>query len=459
MWHDEAFTAWISRRAPNEIVATLRQDSGPPLFYLLERPFALASTTAASDPLLRLLSLAASLALFAAAVTLPRGEARGWWIALCSGFALVNLYAAEARAYALLALACLAVFVGGLVARETPRNLAALFAAAAAALWLHYLALFAVGAAFLLAAAARRVRAALVLAISGATFVPWLPVLAGQPAAALSWVREKPLETALGFLSALGGMGRIPAPFGTAPPRAALFATALVGAFLVVVLARASRADASVRAASLFVLLTLGLAFGASLGRPIAFAGRSELVVLPVWMWGLAKAAPGRLAARRGAGLAAGLGLAASLLVSLGSHPLSASGAAVGRVAKLSRGNDVLLAGPGFYLPALLASERGVLPARVAAIPSGDAAHPGWFVATPFGPAEESALERAMTEVGSAGRMFLLLPPEQDTPGIMRVLFSRGTVRELARQKDGVLLVWSPGTSAASDQTGSRRAS
>jgi hypothetical protein len=420
------------------------------LFYLLERPFALGAATPARDPLLRLLPLAASLALFAAARSLPRGEARAWWIALCSGFTLVNLYAAEARAYALLALACLGVFLFGVVARETAGNLAALFAAAAAALWLHYLAIFAVAAGLLLAVSTRRFRAALVLGVAGATFAAWLPVLAGQPAAALSWVREKPVETVLGFFSALGGMGRVSAPFGTSPPRVALLATALVGAALAVVVARASRGDSSVRAAALFVLVTLGLAFGASVMRPIAFAGRSEMAVLSVWMWGVAKAAPGRRAARVAAGLAAGLGLAASLLVSAGPHPRSVADAAVARVGKLSRPGDVLLAGPGFYLPALLAAERGDLPARVAAIPPEDAAHPGWFVATPFGPAEESVLERAMSEAGPGARVFVLLPPAQDTPGIMRALSSRGIVRELARQKDGVLLVWSASATPSS---------
>jgi hypothetical protein len=428
------------------------------LFYLLERPFALAAAAPARDPLLRLLSLAASLALFAAAGSLPRGESRAWWIALCSGFALVNLYAAEARAYALLALACLGVFLFGIVARETAGNLAALFAAAAAALWLHYLAIFAVAAGLLLALASRRLRAALVLGAAGLTFVPWLPILAGQPPAALSWLHETPLETALGFFSALGGTGRVPAPFGPSTPRGVLLGTALVGAFLVVVLARASRGDPSVRAAALFVLVTLGLAFGASAVRPIAFAGRSEMAVLPVWMWALSKAAPERWAARVGAGLAASLGLATSLLVSAGPHPRSVADAAIARVGKLSRTGDALLAGPGFYLPALLAAERGNLAARVAAIPPGDAAHPGWFVATPFGPAEESALERAMADAGPGGRVFLLLPPAQDTPGIMRVLFSRGTVRELARQTDGVLLVWSP-TPAEAPPPASPRAS
>ena len=444
LWHDEAFTAWISRRSPSDLLAALRQDSGPPLFYFLERPFALAAASSASDPLLRLLPLAASLALFAAAGSLPRGEARGWWVTLCSGFALVNLYAAEARAYALLALACLGIFLFGVVARETARNLAALFAAAAAALWLHYLAIFAVAAGLLLAIAGRRVRAAIVLLASGATFVVWLPVLAGQPTAALSWVREKPLETALGFFSALGGMGRIPAPFGPAPPRAALFATALVGAFLVVVLARASRVDPSVRAASLFALATLGLAFAASFGRPIAFAGRSEMAVLPVWMWGLAKAAPGRFSARFGAGLAAGLGLAATIALAAGPHPRPTAAVAVERVSRLARPGDAVLAGPGLYLPALLEADRGRLGARVDAFPAGDAAHPGWFTPSAPGPVEEAQLRAQMQALPAGRRLWLLLPPSHDSAGVMRVLSSAGSVRELARQNDAVLLVWSP---------------
>jgi hypothetical protein len=375
---------------------------------------------------------------------LPRGEARGWWIALCSSFTLVNAYAAEARAYALLALACLGIFLFGVVARETARNLAALFTAAAAALWLHYLAIFAVAAGLLLAIAGRRVRAAIVLVVAGATFAPWLSVLAGQPVAALSWVREKPLETALGFFSALGGMGRVPPPFGLAPPRSALLATALIGAFLFVVVARASRGDPAVRAASLFALVTLGLAFAASIGRPIAFAGRSEMAVLPVWMWGLAKAAPQRFAVRAGAGLAAGLGLAATIALSAGPHSRPTAAVAVERVSRLARPGDAVLAGPGLYLPALLEADRGRLGARVDAFPAGDASHPGWFTPSAPGPAEEAQLRAEMQAIAPGRRLWLLLPPSHDSAGVMRVLSSAGTVRELARQNDAVLLVWSP---------------
>jgi hypothetical protein len=449
LWHDEAFTAWIARRSPSDLVAAMREDSGPPLFYVLERPFALAASTPARDPLLRLLPLVASLALFACAGSLPRGESRAWWIVLCSGFALVNLYAAEARTYAMLALACLGVFLLGVLARETAGKLLALFLVAAAALWLHYLAFFAVGMGLILALASGRVRSALVLAAAGAAFLPWFPILLGQPAAAMSWVRETPSDTVVGFFSALGGMGRVPAPFGAAPPRIALLATAAVGAAMVVVLAGVSRNEPSVRAALLFVAGTLGLAGIASLWRPIAFAGRSELAVLPVWMWGIARALPGRRAVRIGATISAALGFLASLSFAAGPHPRSTAATAVARVSHLARPGDLVLAGPGLYLPALLDADRGLLTARVMSLPAGDASHPGWFASAAPGPGDAADLRAAMGEVPAGARLWLLIPASQDSPEVMRVLSSTGTVRELVRQADAVMLVWSPASEGA----------
>ena len=397
--------------------------------------------------MLRLLPLAASLALFAAAGSLPRGESRGWWIALCSGFALVNLYAAEARAYALLALACLGIFLFGAVARETPRNLAALFAAAAAALWLHYLAIFAVAAG--LAPGASRAagfapRSSCVVA--GATFVPWLPVLARQPVGgSVLGPREAVRDGASVSSPPSAEWDAFPLPSELAPPRSALLATALVGALLVVVLARASRGDPSVRAASLFALVTLGLAFAASIGRPIAFAGRSEMAVLPVWMWGLAKAAPQTVgrprrsgprrgprsrgddrSRRRAASPADGRG---------GGRARGPPRAARRRGARRTR----LSTCPRCSRPTADGSRLGSTRSRPATRPI-----PGWFTPSAPGPAEEAQLRAEMQAISPGRRLWLLLPPSHDSAGVMRVLSSAGTVRELARQNDAVLLVWSP---------------
>ncbi len=425
------------------MVDALRSDSGPPLFYALEGPFARTDRAASRDFLLRLIPFAAALALFAAARTLPPGAARSWWIALCAGDALVNLYAAEARAYALLALAILAVFLLATRGGESPPRLAGLFLAAAAALWLHYLALLAVAAALALALSERRLRSALAIAAAFAAFAPWGPILARQPAEAMAWLREPPARALPGFLSALGGVGRIPSPFGAQPPLAGA-AAALVGILLVALLVPAAREDRAVRSALVFVLLVVALALAASLWRPIAFAGRSEMAVLPVWLWAVARAAPGRRAIGLAAGAAAVLGSIATVLVAFGPHPRSTPAAAVGSVARLARAGDTLAAGPGFLLPALVAADRGLLPARVVAFPESDAPHPGWFIAVAPGIAEEASLRRCMAGIAPGSRLYVLLPPSHDTPGVLRVLSERGTVREMVRQPDAVLLVWTP---------------
>jgi catechol 2,3-dioxygenase-like lactoylglutathione lyase family enzyme len=109
----------------------------------------------------------------------------------------------------------------------------------------------------------------------------------------------------------------------------------------------------------------------------------------------------------------------------------------------MTHDGDAVIAGPGFYLPARLAADRGDLRAAVSALPAGDADHPGWFVAALPGPDEEREVARTMDALPPGGRLFLLIPPPHQTPGIMRTLFSRGTVREIVRQPDAVLLLWS----------------
>jgi hypothetical protein len=444
LWHDEQYTAWVSRLPTIRLVQELQRDSGPPLFYLFERPFARAANVPASDPLIRVLPFLAGLALFCAARSLPRGSPRRWWIAVCASFTLVNLYAAEARAYEPLSLACLGIFLFSTSGAEHPRRLAALFAVASAALWLHYLGLFAVGAALCLAAGHGRRRSALALAAALAAFAPWAPVLLAQPRGATAWLLDPPASAARGFLSALGGVGRIPAPFGPTPPPGLFGAGLVAGGAMLLLLASAARRDPAVALALADAALVLAFAVAVSLWRPAAFAGRSEMAVLPVWMWAVARAAPASRALRAAAAAACALGLLSTLFIAAGPHPRPTPGAAVASVGRLARSSDVVLAGPGFLLPARLAEDRGLLAARVEALPPGDAAHPGWFIAVPPGADEEASLARRMESMAPGTRLFLLLPPSHDTPGTMRVLSSRGTVRELVRQPDGVLLVWSP---------------
>lgn len=425
-----------------DLVRALGSDSGPPLFYLLEGPFARAADAPGRDGLVRVLAFLASLALFPVARTLPRTGARGWWIALVSGFALVNLYAAEARAYSLLSLLCLAIFLLGLGGEEKPRRLAALAAAAAAALWIHYLALVAVAAALLLALSRRRMRSALALAAGLLAFAPWVPVLLAQPAGAMAWLNDPPARALPGFLSALGGVGRIPAPFGLPIPAGVFGASLIAGAALLVLVLPATREDPQTRLAVEFVVLVLALAVTASFWRPIAFAGRSEMAALAVWMWAVARAAPGRRFVQATAATAAVLGLASTLWIVAGPHPRSTASSAVDALSRLARPGDVVLAGPGFYLPALLSADRGRLPARITALPAGDGPHPGWFIARPLTDADVRDALRLAEALPAGTRLFLLLPPAYSARALMDPLGERGVLRELARQNDGVLTVW-----------------
>jgi hypothetical protein len=363
LWHDERYTAWISRRSPAEIVEALRLDSGPPAFYLLEKLSGAAAAPASRGWALRGVSFAAALLLIAAIGASLRGRERALGVSLAACFALLNLYAAEARPYALLALLAFCVFRLSQSGRETPARLFLLAAAGAAALYTHYLALFAVAAAAGAALYAKRPRSAAACAVALPLFAPWMPVLLAQPREAMAWLREPLGATLAGFASALGGVGRVPSPFGAAPPGALAVAGGVAGIALLGAAAAAARVDREVRIALVAALLTLGLALAASAFRPLAFAGRSEMAVLPVWIWALARAGRESRAVRWGAVTAAALGMAATLAVILSRHPTDTPGAAVRRLTGMTRRGDAVLAGPYFYLAARLARRPG-RPAR-----------------------------------------------------------------------------------------------
>ena len=291
-----------------------------------------------------------------------------------------------------------------------------------------------------LALARGRRRSALALAAAVLAFAPWIPVLLAQPPSAMAWLLDPPVRALPGFLSALGGVGRIPSPFGPPVPQALFAASRAAGAVLSILVFRATKDDMPGRLAVLFVFLVLSLSLAASVWRPIAFAGRSEMAVLAVWIWAVARAAARDRQVRMAAGAAAALGLAATLFVVAGPHP-SDDHDGRGSLARLARQGDAVLAGPG-YLPARLAADRGRLAASVASLPESDAAHPGWFVAWPLAEPDVRHAQRLAEGLPPGARLFLLLPPAYNTPALMKPLGERGRLREIARQDDGVLTVW-----------------
>jgi hypothetical protein len=328
LWHDEIFTVWASRLAPSELLRALRSDSGPPLFYFLEKPFvAAAEALALSDAAARLLPFLALAVLFAGARSLPPGGARRRFAWLAASAPLFLLYSAEARAYALLAVLSFLLFL--LVVRESGRGFVVIALAAALCLWTHYLALFVLAALLFAALREGRGRSALALGAGAALFLPWSPILWSQPAAALSWMREPAGAAPLGFLAVLGGGARVPGPFGPPLPEPLLWLAGAAGLALLAGVFAVRPGDAAERIGLTAVLLTLGGILLVSVWRPVAFSGRSEMAVLPIWIWIVARAAERSRALRAIAGAAAGIGAVACVLICAAPRPSRSADAAI----------------------------------------------------------------------------------------------------------------------------------
>ncbi len=432
LWHDELFTLWASRLALPDLARALRQDSGPPLFYLLEKPIvATMEVLALPDATARLLPFLALAALFAGARALPSRRSRACFLLLaaCSPFFL--LYSAEARAYAVLALVGFLLFL--LVAADAAgwRGFAAVALAATLLLWTHYLALFLVASLLLAAVIQRSRRSALALAVGLVLFLPWSPVLLAQPRAATAWMREPPRVAVAGFLAALGGGMRVPPPFGPRLPEPLLWLACAAGAALLfLVLRRPHDAEDRLVLATLF--LTLGGVLAASLGRPVAFAGRSEMAVLPIWLWLLARKADGSVALRRGVAAASLIAAVASLLLLAAPRPLRPSFTLIPRLESEARKGDLVVATATLYLPARLSQDRGRLAADLSAFPADLADHPGWFLPRHPSQDEEDRLLEEASRVGAGRTVFLLFDRPFWTPRLEQSLSARGSLRTVA---------------------------
>jgi hypothetical protein len=433
---------WAARLSSVNLIAALENDSGPPLFYFLEKPFVLAGERFfSSDVAARLPSFAATLAVFAGALALPSRAAKLRFILLASVSPLLVLYSAEARAYALLSVLVFALFLLSAEARETPGRLGAIALLSGALLYTHYLAIFAVGAAVVVAAAERRPRPALALLAGSLLFLFWVPVMARQPRAAVAWMHEPPAELVTGLLSSFGGAGRIPHPFGPPLPGALVALGAGLGLLLAFALARSWRDDGQLRRAVAYLVLFFGGVVFASFARPVAFAGRTEMAVLPIWLWTVALVADrSRLARIATWGVAAVSALAALLLLS--THRGPAAPRPLDVLEKIARPGDALFTGAHFYLPARLEADRGRLHMTLHAFPLEQVSHPGW--ANPTLPRREdmAAVQRALDSAHGGGRVFFQVPPSY-VRVLTPILTRHGVVRQIAENPEMMILLWS----------------
>jgi hypothetical protein len=444
LWFDEIFTVWAARLSPRNLVAVLENDSGPPLFYLLEKPFVLAGERLfSSDLAARLLSFAAMLAVFGGALVLPSRPSKLRFVLLTSLSPLLVLYSAEARAYALLSVVVLALFLLSVEARETPARFGALAFLSAALLYMHYLAIFAVGAAVAVAAAERRLRSALAVVAGSLLFLLWVPVMLRQPRAAVAWMHEPSGELVTGLMSSFGGAGRIPHPFGPALPGALVALGAGLTLLLAIALALSWREDEPLRRGVAFLVLFFGGVVFASTVRPVAFAGRTEMAVLPIWLWTIARATDRSRVARIATGGVIAVSALATLLL-LSEHRGPVELRPLEALEKVARPGDVLITGAHFYLPARLEADRGRLHMALHAFPLDQASHPGWAV--PKRPRREdmAAVEKALDQADGTGRVFFQVPPSY-VRVLAPILTRRGVVRQLAETPEMVLFRWSGG--------------
>jgi hypothetical protein len=451
LWFDELFTIWAARQPLSRLLEILTNDSGPPLWYFIEKPFVLAGERLFSaEVLARLPAFAAIAALFAGALLLPPGGARRRFVLLAAASPLLLLYSAEARGYGLLAVECLALYLLTLRGEESPRRLAAAALVCAAALYTHYLALFAVGSLTLVAAAEKRIRSALAILVGTIPFLLWAPVMAAQPRDAVAWMQEPPSSFVTGVLSALGGAGDVPHPFGRSLPTLLLLAGVAVALATASALALRWRADPDARRASAFLVLFFGGVLFASLARPVGFAGRTEMAILPVWLWIVALAGERSRAVRIASLATIGVALLSSafLLASHRERPTTAI--VLERIEQIARPGDVLVAGAHFYLPARLAADLGRLRIPVHAFPAEQAAHPGWSAPIALRPEDVAAVEGVLERAATGSRVYFGLPPSY-AAALHRLLVSRGVVEEIVRTPEVVLLSWSrTGTSPGS---------
>ena len=190
-WCDEIYTVRWTRLPIPELIAALRTDLHPPLFFLLERAFVrMLGESERSARLLPLLAGAASVAASGWAFRPALRERRALGVAVVLAISpQFFLYAGMARYYSLAALVVLLAHgcferLSREPERAAPRIAYAL--AVAAVLYTSYLAACVVVAHGLVAFATRRSRPASLRAwsigagIGALAFLPWVPVLLAQ---------------------------------------------------------------------------------------------------------------------------------------------------------------------------------------------------------------------------------------------------------------------------------------
>jgi 4-amino-4-deoxy-L-arabinose transferase-like glycosyltransferase len=374
LWRDEAFTALAVQRPLGSMIDVVRNDSAPPLFYLVERLFAVVSTSPAILRLFPVLVGSAAIPIIAALGRRVAGNAGGIWAAVIGAVAPALIVSSlDARMYVLATALVLASTLCLLRALERPSALRwAMYAALSVlAVYTVYFALFAVFAQVVTVAVIHRRRlgtVVLVAALGAATLaslIPWVIAASAQlsHSAGAFWVPK------LSITSALGGLEQ----FFTGPPLntwvngfGALRVLELVGdiagcLILVALFAYRSRLSAGGAAAARFIALAVGVGVGvmllASLYHPLEdgkYLSTAWAPLYPLMGAGLATL-PWRRAAFGAAALTTAVAAATVLAITNPETPL-----AVAAITRSATAGQIVTAYPSEYLLVLYYANRDV---------------------------------------------------------------------------------------------------
>jgi 4-amino-4-deoxy-L-arabinose transferase-like glycosyltransferase len=365
LWRDEAFTALAVQRPLGSMIDVVRNDSAPPLFYLVERLFAVVSTSPAMLRLFPVLAGAAAIPLVAALGRRVAGDAGGVWAAVIGAVAPALLVSSlDARMYVLATTLVLASTLCLLRSLERPAPLrwALYVAMSILAVYTVYFALFAVFAQVitvaLLHGQRRRGTAVLVGALGTSTvvsLVPWIVAARAQLGHSTSafWVPR------LSIRSIFGGLEQ----FFTGPPLnswvagfAAVRALELAGdvagcLVLVALVVNRRRLTAAGAHAAAFLGLAVGIGVGtmllASIYHPLEdgkYLSTAWAPLYPLLGAGLATL-PWRRVAFGAAAVTTAVAATTVLVITNPETPL-----AVADIARTSRPAAVVTAYPSEYL-------------------------------------------------------------------------------------------------------------
>jgi 4-amino-4-deoxy-L-arabinose transferase-like glycosyltransferase len=367
LWRDEAFTALAVQRPLGSMIDVVRNDSAPPLFYLVERLFAVVSTSPAALRLFPVLAGTAAIPLVAALGRRVAGDGGGVWAAVIGGLAPALLVSSlDARMYVLATTLVLGSTLCLLRAleRPSPQRWALYVGMSILAVYTVYFALFAVLAQVITVAVLhrRRLRTVVLVGALGvvtvASLTPWIVAARAQlsHSAGAFWVPK------LSITSLFGGLEQ----FFTGPPlntwvtgfaalRALEIAGDIVGCMILVALVvNRKRLPAAGADAAAFLGLAVAIGVGvmilASLYHPLEdgkYLSTAWAPLYPLLGAGLATL-PWRRAAAGAAVVIAAVGAATVLAVTNPETPL-----ALAAIPRPSMTGALVTAYPSEYLLAL----------------------------------------------------------------------------------------------------------